>query len=62
MCSHVVVERILFIMAGLNLMIYFLMYFRCASIVSRFLDLDLERDNVVGFLQEFVLPSAKDIL
>jgi DNA mismatch repair protein MSH5 len=29
-----------------------------AGIVSRFLDLDLEKDDIIGFLNLFVLPTA----
>ncbi len=37
-------------------------YFRCAGIVSRFLDLDVENGNVIGFLNDYVLTVAKDVL
>ncbi|XP_011405401.2 PREDICTED: mutS protein homolog 5 [Amphimedon queenslandica] len=34
----------------------------CIDIVNRFMELDLEKDDVVGFLQDYVLPTAKDII
>ena len=35
---------------------------RCASVVSRFLELDLEKDDVSAFLKDYVLPTAEGFL
>ena len=35
---------------------------RSEIIVTKFMELDLENDNIEGFLQDFVIPTAKDIL
>ena len=35
---------------------------RCEKIVSRFMELDIENDDLVAFLKDFVLPTAKGIL
>ena len=35
---------------------------RCEKIVSRFLELDLENDDLEAFLKDFVYPTGKDIL
>ena len=35
---------------------------RCELIVARFMELDLENDDLEAFLKDFVLPTAKDIL
>ena len=35
---------------------------RSEKIVSRFLELDLENDDLESFLKDFVLPTGKDIL
>ena len=35
---------------------------RCAGIVSKFMSLDLDKDDVTGFLRDYVLPTAQDIL
>jgi len=35
---------------------------RCASIVSKFMELDLEKDDVSSFLKDCVIPIAEGIL
>ena len=35
---------------------------RCASVVSKFLELDLEKDDVSAFLKDYVLPTTEGIL
>ena len=35
---------------------------RSEKIVARFLELDLENDDLEAFLKDFVLPTGKDIL
>ena len=35
---------------------------RCASIVSKFMELDLEKDDVSSFLKDSVIPIAEGIL
>ena len=35
---------------------------RCASVVSKFMELDLEKDDVSMFLKECVIPIAEGIL
>ena len=35
---------------------------RCAAIVNRFLELDLEQDDLVAFLNDFVIPTAERVL
>ena len=35
---------------------------RCDQIVSKFLDLDLENDDLMALLKDFVLPTAEGVL
>ena len=35
---------------------------RCASVVSKFMQLDLEKDDVSSFLKDCVIPIAEGIL
>lgn len=35
---------------------------RCAAIVSRFMELELDKDDLFTFLSEYVLPTANEIL
>ena len=35
---------------------------RCASVVSKFLELDPEKDDVLTFLKDYVLPTAEGFL
>ena len=35
---------------------------RCEKIVARFLELDLENDDLESFLKDFVLPTGTGIL
>ena len=35
---------------------------RCADIVYRFMELDIEEDNLVAFLSDFVMPTADKIM
>ncbi|XP_074643458.1 mutS protein homolog 5-like [Tubulanus polymorphus] len=37
-------------------------YKRCSTIVEKFLELDLEKDDIHKFLREVVLPTSKDLL
>ena len=37
-------------------------YNRCDKIVSKFLELDLENDDLMAFLKDFVLPTAEGVL
>lgn len=35
---------------------------RCADIVYRFMELDIEQDDLVTFLSDFVIPTADKIM
>lgn len=35
---------------------------RCAAIVSRFMELDIEQSDLVAFLNDFVLPTTDGII
>ena len=35
---------------------------RCADIVHRFMELDIEQDDLVVFLSDFVIPTADKVM
>lgn len=35
--------------------------FRCSAIVERFMQLDLEKDDAVSFLKDFVIPASEGL-
>ncbi|XP_013398574.1 mutS protein homolog 5 [Lingula anatina] len=44
-----------------NTSITLALYRRCENVVNKFLQLDLEKENLKAFLQEFVIPASIDL-
>ncbi len=39
-----------------------LLFHRCQQIVSKFMELDLDRDDIAAFFKDVVLPAAESVL
>ena len=35
---------------------------RCAAIISRFMELDIEQDDLVAFLRDYVIPTTEGVI